>query len=453
LLAVRVLERVHRARAFADLSLHHALARSSLRGPDRSLCTELVYGTLRWRGRIDHLLSQLLDRDLDKLEPLVASSLRLGAYQILFSDRIPATAAVDQAVRCTRALGAERATGLVNAVLRRLAREHPSLTMPGLEEDALGHLTHALSLPGWIAQRWLDCYGAERAAALARACNRSPRLTIRANRRRVEPEELLEELRPRFPEARRCEWAEDGIVLGRRGNPGMDPAFLAGRYTVQDEASQLVVAILAPRPGEKVLDTCAAPGAKATAIAERVGESGAVLALDRHPRRLGLVVRDSRCLGLNNIRTLERDASLPLTDLAELDWTGADGRGAPFDRVLVDAPCSGLGALRRNPDARWRVRAEDVPELVKLQRAILERAAEVLRVGGRLVYSTCTLLREENEEVVESFLGATPEFRRVPREEQPERLAPLLDDDGTLRCLPHLHDTDGFFAASLERVQ
>jgi len=450
---VRVLERVERTRAYADITLHHALARADLASSDRALCTDLVYGTLRWRGRLDHVLEQLLDRPLDRLDAGVASALRLGAYQILFSERIPDSAAVDQAVHCTRALGVDRATGLVNAVLRRLAAEKDRIPIPALETDPQGHLTRALSLPPWIASLWIEQFGAEQAAQLARASNAPPPISVRVNRTRLSREDLLAELAERFPEARPCRFARDGLILGRRGRPGHDPAFLDGRYTVQDEASQLVVELLDPQPGERVLDTCAAPGTKATAIAERVGESGEVVALDRHPRRLALVSRDARRLGLSWIRAVERDATRSLADLVEKSDGGGDSEGGPFDRVLVDAPCSGLGTLRRNPDARWRVRPEDIHELAALQRKILGRAAAVLRVGGRLVYSTCTLVPEENERVVEGFLADAPAFRRIPAARLPVHLAPLLDEKAQLRCLPHLHDADGFFAACIERVE
>ena len=445
LLALRVLERVQRAGAYADLLLHANLGRSSLTAPDRAFATDLVYGTLRWRGRIDYLLRHVPDRDLDKLEPLVATALRLGAYQLLFSDRVPAMAAVDESVRCVRAAGIERATGLVNAVLRRLATQGEGIALPTLEDDPLAHLCYALSLPEWIAARWLELYGPQAAAELARASNEVPPLVVRTNRVRCSAEELLVELRPRFPDAHRCPRARDGLVLGRRGNPAEDPAFLAGRFTVQDEASQLVVALLDPRPGERVLDTCAAPGGKATAIAERVatgeGTGGSVVAVDRHSNRLGLIRRQLRRLGLSNIELRNRDATRPLEDCAP----------GSFDRVLVDAPCSGLGTLRRNPDARWRIGASDPARLAEVQRSILANAALALRPGGVLVYSTCTLLPEENEAVVQSFLEASESFVLAPRDRAPEEVRSVIDADGFLRCLPHVHDTDGFFAARLER--
>jgi 16S rRNA (cytosine967-C5)-methyltransferase len=441
LLALRVLDRTQRGGAYADVLLHAELGRSSLTAQDRAFATELVYGTLRWRGRIDFLLAQVLDRDLEKVEPPVANALRLGAYQLLFCDRIPAMAAVDEAVRSVRAAGAERATGFVNAVLRRLASECSNIALPDLEGDPLSHLTHALSLPPWIAARWLEQFGPEAAAALARASNAPPPLTVRANPRLGSAAELLVELRARFPDAVRCRLAPGGISLGRRGVPALDPAFLDGRFTVQDEAAQLVVDLLDPQPGERLLDACAAPGGKATAIAERIGESGQLVALDRNARRLDMIRRAARRLGLANIRCLERDASRSLADLAS---------AAPFDRVLVDAPCSGLGTLRRNPDARWRIAPGDPARLAERQAAILASAASVLRPGGVLVYSTCTLVPEENEAIVESFLNDAKDFRLARRASAPQSVQSVIGEDLYLRCLPHLHDTDGFFAARLE---
>jgi len=451
LLALRVLERVQRAGAYADVLLHAQLSRSGLGAADRAFATELVYGTLRWRGRIDYLLGRCLERPLEKVEGVVASALRLGAYQILFCERVPPSAAVDESVRCVRAAGAERATGLVNAVLRRLAARAAEAaapdaaggwSLPRLDDDPLGHLMHAQSLPQWIAARWIELFGPQEAAALASACTGAPPLTVRANPHQGDVADLLEELRGEFPDARRCRWARHGLVLGRRGNAAAHPAFVEGRFTVQDEASQLVVALLDPRPGERVLDVCAAPGGKATAIAERVGKDGAVLALDSNARRLDLVRRAARRLQLGRLECAVRDAAAGLEGVAPK---------AGFDRVLVDAPCSGLGTLRRNPDARWRVRPTDPSRLAEQQRVLLRRAAEALRPEGALVYSTCTVLPEENEAVVEDFLRDCPDFVLASPLEAPEEVRDLVGADGYLRCWPHRHDADGFFAARLER--
>ncbi len=442
-MALRVLERVERTGAYADLALHAAFERAALPARERAFATELAYGTLRWRGRLDFLLTHVLDRALEKIEPPVTSLLRLGAYQIGFMEGVPAPVAVSETVRLSQTVGLDRASGLVNAVLRRLAERVDEIRLPDLASDPLGHLTHALSLPSWIAERWLARFGAEDAAALATASNRPPPRTVRINRARGTREALLGELRSRFPEACFAPLARDGIILGRRGDPARDPAFLAGLFTIQDEASQIVVELLDPQPGDRVLDACAAPGAKASAIAERVGPTGEVLGLDRHARRLSLLERDGRRLGLTNLRTRVIDSSRPFPD--EL----APGS---FDRVLVDAPCSGLGTLRRNPDARWRIQPDALPRLAAVQRAILTHVVPLLRPGGSLVYSTCTLAPEENEAVVEQILAEQTSLRRAGDGEWPELLRPLRDEAGALRLYPHHHDTDGFYAARLERA-
>ncbi len=350
-------------------------------------------------------------------------------------------------------MGSSRASGLVNAVLRRLAREWKQLELPSLETDPLEHLTHALSMPQWIAKRLLDLYGPEQAAAFAKASNQPAPITIRANRLRISRDELLERVHETDLDATPCSIAPDGIRLSHTGrDPGCDPDFREGLYTVQDEASQLIIGLLDPQPGEQILDTCAAPGTKTTGIAERLGDSGIVLALDRNARRLGLVSRAARRLSLPAIHVLHRDASKDLLDLP-LSVENADIAGNRFDRILVDAPCSGLGTLRRNPDARWRIREGDSAHLAALQARLLQCAAAVLRPGGSLVYSTCTVLAEENELLIDRFLEQNPMLRQLGRNELPGHLAPLLGEDGTLRSTPQQHDTDGFFAVRLERSE
>ncbi len=451
LLAVRVLERVERLRSYADLALNHALAQSNLPAADRALATEIVYGTLRWRGRIDWVLEQAVDRKLEDLEPLVVTALRAGAYQLLFMDRIPVTAAVDEAVRCVRALHAERATGLVNAVLRRVAREHESWVLPGLEDDAVAHVRDGLSMPEWLARRFVDEWGPEEAAAFAEACNHPPPLTVRVNAARWSRDDLLAQLRERHPDAAPCVRAPYGIVLARKGDPRRDPGFVAGDFTVQDEASQLVIEMLGASGDDHVLDVCAAPGTKTTGIAERLGEGGRVLALDRHAERLKLVARAARRLGLSGLRTIVRDGTQPLGDLPSTRDPEQSAHDVPFDRVLVDAPCSGIGSLRRNPDARWRVQPEDPEQLATVQGRILDQAVAVLRPGGTLVYSTCTVLNEENEGVLDAFLERHPDCRVAGPEELPESVRPWVNERGLLHTWPHRHDADGFFAARIIR--
>ncbi len=441
LVAARVLDRVESARAYADLALHAVLHDDRLSVRDRAFATELVYGTLRWRGRLDYALAACCDRPLPQLEPAVLTLLRLGAYQLLFLN-VPPRAAVDESVRCAQAMGWARASGLVNAVLRQLARKKETLSFPELATEPLAHLVHALSLPEWIAQRWLDALGPSEAAALAQAANETPPLTARANPLRTTPDALLAELAPRWRDVKRAAYAPLALSLGHGVDPGSDPAFREGRFTIQDEASQLIVELLDPQPGERVLDSCAAPGTKTTAIAERVGANGLVVACDRSQPRLDLVGRAVRRLGLANVHLACADGTQSLAQLP----------GTPFARVLVDAPCSGLGTLRRNPDARWRLRPEDSPSLAEVQRALLESAAREVMPGGVLVYSTCTLLAEENEAVVAAFLAQHREFRLSPRSALPEALRPFVEADGFMRTWPQRHGMDGFFAARMTRA-
>ena len=445
LVAARVLERVERARAYADLTLQAALARSPLGPRDRAFATELVYGTLRWRGRLDHLLARVLDRELAALEPGVLTLLRLGAYQILFCDGVPPSAAVDQTVRCARALGAERATGLVNAVLRRLAQQAHTLALPALADDPLAHLEHALGMPRWIAQRWLDALGPEQAAALAEASNAVPPVTARANRARISREALLARLRERFPAARRVRVRGGGHRARPRRRPGRRPR-LRGRAaspcrtrprsswsSCSRRSPASACSTRAPRPAPRPRRS---PSASAPA--------GLVVALDRSERRLG-ADRARRAPARPRERH-RRSRATPRSRSRTLP-------GAPFDRILVDAPCSGLGALRRNADARWRLRARR-PGAARRDPgcAARFRCVTVLRPGGTLVYSTCTLTSEENDvggRVLPLADAGGPTSRRRPR--SPRRCVRSSMRRAALRTWPHRHGMDGFFAVRMER--
>jgi 16S rRNA (cytosine967-C5)-methyltransferase len=330
-----------------------------------------------------------------------------------------------------------------------VAREHASWPLPSIEDDPIAHVRDAGSMPEWLARRFVDAWGAPAAAAYAAACNAPPPLTVRVNRARHDRDALLESLRERHPDAAPCAQAPHGIVLARKGDPRRDPGFVAGDFTVQDEASQLVIEMLGARSDDHVLDVCAAPGTKTTGIAEGLGPKGSVLALDRHAERLKLIARATRRLGLEGVRTIVRDATRSLDDLPAPSSPEHAARDLPFDRVLVDAPCSGIGSLRRNPDARWRVQPTDPERLAQIQGRILDRAVGVLRPGGTLVYSTCTVLEEENEGVVDAFLERHPECRLADVDTLPDSVRPWVDARGLLHTRPDLHDADGFFAARI----
>ncbi len=442
-LAFEVLTRVAEG-AYADLALDAALElQPNLDPRDRGLTTELVYGVLRQQGKLDFALSRFCRQPLTKLEHVVVRLLRLGAYQILCLDRVPDRAAVHETVELTRRLRLERATGLINGILRSLVREKEAIPWPDPEQDPAAYLEHVLSLPGWLARQWLAEFGAEEAQALAAAMLEPAPFSLRVNTLATSRAAYLEKL-TEVAEVRSTRFAPEGLTLDGRGRLSL-PGDREGWYQVQDEASMLIPHLLAPQPGDKILDACAAPGGKTTQLAALAGNRAQILALDLHPQRVRLVTQGAARLGCKGIESRAWD----LTKKPEFLTP------ASFDRVLVDAPCSGLGVLRRNPEIRWRRAASDLPRLAELQRSILAQVAPLVRPGGTLVYSLCTLGREETTGVVEAFAAAQPDFVREDlRPLVPAHWGELIDAQGCLRTLPHRHDgMDAFFAARFRRKE
>jgi len=432
--ALRILVRVEQDRAFADIVLEHALAHARLEPRDAALCTELVYGTLRWRRHLDWRLAPHLKRPLEKLDPWVRSLLRLTAYQLFFLDRVPRWAAVDEAVSLAKLKS--RRPGppeFVNAVLRSLTRATGAPPPPASPVEAAAV---RCSFPDWIAARWLDRYGAAEAEALMVASNDRPPTTLRANALRTTREALGARVRDEeLASTHLTELAPEGLIVDH-GAAGRWAAFAEGWCTVQDEASMLVARLLDPRPGELVGDVCAAPGTKATHLAELMGNRGRIVAMDPQAARLKLVSKAAARLGIGIIETHVGSAA----SLAGR-WRGR------CDAVLVDAPCSNLGVLRRNPDVKWRRGPDDLLRLQAKQQTIVAAAASMVKPGGRLVYATCSLEPEENEEVIASLPGHGSEW-------QPDTSASFpvpSDAEGFVRLLPHRHGTDGFTAIRLRR--
>ena len=430
-----MLNRVDRDGAFADLTLHAELRASKLGRRDRALATELAYGTLRLRGRIDALIAQCLNPDRRRPEPRVRNLLRLGAYQILYTSGIRDAAAISETVELAKTHGLAYSGGFLNAVLRRLARKAAvgALRFPDLDTDPVGYLRDWGSLPEWLANRWLEQFGATEAVALADACARPPPRTIR-----VSAGANLDAVVKRLG-GQRCTYAPRGVTRLDR-DPVSDPGFDRGEFTVQDEASQLVPLLLGAEPGDAAVDCCAAPGTKSVQLAEQVGPKGEVVALELHKSRLPLIYRAALRLNLENLRILQRDAA-----------KGFDLQGRlRFKRVLVDAPCSGLGALKRNPDARWRVAPEEIEGWAERSGAILDSAARYVEDDGVLVYSVCTHTPEETGSLIDRFLETHRDFCvDDPRPYLLPAAAELVDETGALRTLPHLHGCDGFFAVRL----
>jgi 16S rRNA (cytosine967-C5)-methyltransferase len=432
---MRVLERVETDGAFADLALDAELRRRVLPVRDVALATELILGTLRWQRYLDWILAPHSRRRLPALDPRVRVLLRLTAYQLAFLERVPAFAAVNDAV--TLARGAPGVAEYVNAVLRAFARRGVAEREPALPRDPLEALATRCSFPTWLAARWLARYGAEEAEALMRALNARAPLTVRANTLRTTREALAARLREEGLQARATPLAPEGLVVDDGGDPGRWRAFVEGLCVLQDEASMLVARLLEPAAGTTIADVCAAPGTKTTHLAQLMDNRGRVLAIDPQAARLARVGEAAARLGVTIAEAVEGSV-----EILAPRWAGA------CDGVLVDAPCSNLGVLRRNPEVKWRRQPADVAAAGARQRGILAAAAGLVRPGGRLVYATCSLEPEENDDVARDFLAARPDFTVEPPAACP--VAP--DAAGFVRCLPHRHGTDGFTAIRFRRA-
>jgi 16S rRNA (cytosine967-C5)-methyltransferase len=436
--AARVLERVEHDAAFADLALDAELNRAAVAPRDAALATELVYGTLRWQRYLDWILGPHSRRRLASLDPRPRALLRLTAYQLVFLERVPTFAAVDDAVTLARQRAKPGVPQFVNAVLRSFARRGPREREPAPPRDPVEALAVRCSFPTWLAQRWIDRYGLDEAGALMRALNERPPLTVRANTLRTTRDALAARLRDEDQlETTPTPNAPEGLIVARGGNPASWRAFADGALTVQDEASMLVARLLAPQPGDTVGDACAAPGTKTTQLAQLMEDRGRVLAFDPQPARLALVAEAAARLGVTIVE--------PRGGTAE---SLAPGFADACDAVLVDAPCSNLGVLRRNPEVKWRRGLEDIGAGAVRQSRILAAAATMVKRGGRLVYATCSLEPEENEHLIAAFIAERPDFTLDP----PAGFPLPLDADGALRCLPHRHGTDGFTAFRLRRA-
>jgi 16S rRNA (cytosine967-C5)-methyltransferase len=429
-LAVEILDRIDQMGDYAEPLLDAALSGEGIPNPhDRGLLTELVYGTLRMRGRMDWIIARLYKGDAAALEAPVPNILRTGLYQLLFTDRIPHFAAVNEAVGIAKK-ECPAAAGLVNAILRTALREKEKIAWPEMAKDPGKAIAVLHSHPRWLVERWLDRYGIEETIAICRENNTIPQPVVRVNSLKALRDQAIAALAAEGIAAEKTRWSADGLFLaGSAAGLRETAAFREGMIRVQDEASQLV----RPQPGERVLDLCAGAGGKTLHLAALMENRGGIAAVDLHPDKLGLLTAEAGRLGVTIATTHTGNAAA----------TPESFRNA-FDRVLLDAPCSGLGTLRRNPEIRWRIVPHELEKSMSLQKRLLRKAADCVKPGGCLAYCVCTVTPEENESVVADLLAARPDFKRIPVEGiSPE----LIDADGFLRTFPHRHGTDGFFGA------
>ena len=431
--AFAVVRRVFEQGAYADRAFRAEAQRAALEPRDRGFAMRLAYGAVQMKATLDWVLESLARRPLEKLDPPVLAALRLGLYELLFMST-PDRAAVAEGVELVKS-ASPHAHAFVNAVLRRAAREAPAL-VAGLDDSTPAGAALAYSHPLWVSEWWFEELGPAEARALMRRDNEPAESTVRANRLRTDAAAVVAELGAEGVAAHTDVIAPEAVVLDDPYDVHASRLFVDGLVMPQSRASMLVARAVDPRPGERVLDLCAAPGAKTTHLAALMRGKGEVVAVESDPARAEAIRENADRLGATAVRVVVGDASEP-----------AFGEG--FDRVLVDPPCSDLGTLQSRPDARWRKTAEQVDELRDLQRRILAAAAAAVRPGGRLVYSTCTITTAENDAQMQDFLASNSNFRVCDLSRWQPKVAHTRGR--FLQTLPHRELTDGFFIAALER--
>jgi 16S rRNA (cytosine967-C5)-methyltransferase len=429
--AFAVLRRVFEDGAWADRALRGEAERLGLDARDLALATRLAYGAVQRRATLDHVVETLSGRSIDRLEPAVIAALRLGIFQLVYLDRVPDHAAVGESVELAKA-ESRGGAGLVNAVLRRAAREAEAL-VGALPDSTPEEAALRLSHPEWIARLWWDAFGRDTARALMAADNEPAEAALRANTLRIAAADLAQ----RLPvETRPAEGLPEGLILEAAYDAHGAPEWREGLFMPQSRAAMTVARVLAPRPGERVLDLCAAPGGKTTHLAALMEDRGELVSVERHKGRAQALERTAARMGATCVEVRVADAAEPAGDT--------------YDRVLVDPPCSDLGTLASRPDARWRKTADQPERLARTQSAILRAGADALAPGGTLVYSTCTISPGENEGVIDAFLAEREDFEADDlRRELPVWQHPSVPFH--LQTLPHRDGTEGFFIARLRR--
>ena len=428
----------------ADLHLDRLLTDSFKRyryltSLDRSFLTELIYGILRWERKLDWVIRQFSKIPFEKIELETLNILRLGLYQILFLSRTPSSAAVNESVELAKRIRGKGGAGFVNAVLRSTIRQKGEIRYPRLAEGLALSISVTQSHPLWLVQRWIKELGVEETIRVCTFNNQISSLMLRANTLKVNRKDLIEKLKEKELRAFPATYSEEGIVVKNPPPTSELPFMKEGLYIIQDEASQLVTTVMDPKPGERILDACAAPGGKTTHFSQKMENQGEIYALDVSKKKLDLIEEMCQRLGIDIVKTTQGDAaqSLPIA------------QGLKFNRILADVPCSGFGTLRKNPDLKWRRGEEDIKRLSELQASILKNLSNYVREGGFLIYSTCTVFREENEDVVEKFLEGNQEFQLDRMDHVlPEKFHSFIQNR-YFKTFPPRDEMDGFFIARL----
>jgi 16S rRNA (cytosine967-C5)-methyltransferase len=433
--AVKILNRIERADSYLDKLLDAELRSGELNDLDKGLLTEIIHGVMRWKLKLDWVLTGFFHGNFTKAEANVRNCLRVALYQILFLDRVPHFAVANEAVEFIKRIRGEKTADLVNAILRNILRNVSNIHYPSPDEDQIKYLSVFYSHPAWMVKRWVARYGFADTEKLLAANNEKPELTLRVNRLKSDVQSVIAYLDQHQVPHTKSPYLDYFIKVRHLADISQSEAFRQGLFTVQDESAGLPCLLLSPQPGERIVDLCAAPGGKTTFIGEIMKNSGEIVAVDKYESKLHLIKESCDRLGIRNVKTVADD--------------GASYQGEIADRVLVDAPCTGLGVLAKKPDIKWKREPEDIQGLVSLQLQLLENAARLVKPGGVIVYSTCTIEPEENFELVRQFLNSHPSFVI----DDPKKFVPaeLTSSDACVGTLPSKQEMDGSFAARLIR--
>lgn len=433
--AIKILNRVERSDAYLDRLLEAELRSEEMNELDKGLMNEIVTGVIRWKMKLDWVLTGFFHGNFTKAETNIKNALRVALYQIQYLDRVPHSAAVNEAVEFIKRLRGQKAADLVNAVLRNIIRNLENIRYPDMDEDRVRHLSVVQSHPQWMTRRWVERFGYDEAKRMMEANNSIPDLALRVNRTKIDFNYFLSLLERHQLQYRRSKYIDYFVRVQHMAGIGSSELFQQGYFAPQDESAGIPVLLLDPKPGERIIDLCSAPGGKTTFAGELMKNQGEIIAVDRYETRLNLVRNACQRLGITNVHLVADDG----TTIAI----------PPADKVLVDAPCSGFGVLSKKPDAKWQRDIDDIPRLARLQSALLENAARLVKSGGVLVYSTCTIEDEENLGQIKGFLNRHSEFFIEPAKGFVHE--DLIGTDGAVETFQHKHGMDGSFSIRLRK--
>jgi 16S rRNA (cytosine967-C5)-methyltransferase len=439
-LAVKILTRVERTDSYLEKLIDYEINNENLNDYDKSLLNEICHGVIRWMRRLDWFLNGFYRGQWEKCMPEIKNTLRVALYQILFLNKIPDYAAVNEATEFVKKISTQKHADVVNGLLRTIIRTKEELVYPTREIDEVKYLGIMQSHPNWMVKRWIQRFGFDDAEKLAESNNKRPILTVRMNTLRASKEEFLNKLTEKNIVYRFCKYINYFITLRLMSKIYLDELFQEGYYTVQDESAGLASILLSPKEDDLILDMCAAPGGKSTHMAQMLNNKGKIIAVDKYDAKINMMKKNAERLGVKCIEFVQDDASDFHSDIVASER---------FDKILLDAPCTGLGVLSKKPDIRWKREPEDILNLAKYQRKLLENACKYLKPNGVIVYSTCTIEPEENFELIKSFITDHPEFKIDNAVNFVH--SELVNAEGCIETFPHKHSTDGSFAVRLIR--